>query len=531
MTEKWRPRLSVVVGVMLTAVLCLPLASLVLFRFYENQLIRQTEAELIAQGAALGAAFAVGLRDDVAIDTLPAAPVETNDPAREPYRPIEPALDLASDAVLPPRPAAQPAERGSVLASQGERFAEILEATQRSTLTGFRLMDPWGVVIAGGAEVGSSLAGVEEIRDAMAGRYRSVMRRRISDEPDPPLYSISRGARLRVFVAMPIVAQNRLAGVLYLSRTPSNILRHLYGERGKLVLAGLAVALATLAIALVFMRTIGRPIYELRRRTARITAGDEDALRPLERHGTREMAELSEAFLDMARRLETRSEAVRVFATHLSHEFKSPLTAIRGAAELLRDEGSEMPDATRARFLDNVLADTNRLGLLVQRLIELTRAENAEPGTATTSLAQALQTISPAPALAIDLGPGAETRLAISEEALGIVLANLLDNAAAHEARRVTLCVNADANGRARIELSDDGAGISSANRERIFEPFFTTRRESGGTGLGLGIVAALLKAHHGTIGLRRTTRGAGFSIDLPIENATASGRGAGRRT
>lgn len=196
---------------------------------------------------------------------------------------------------------------------------------------------------------------------------------------------------------MPVVAQDRLLGVLYMSRTPNNILHHLYVERRKLALAGLAVGAATLAIAFVFMRTIGRPIYELRRRTARIAEGDVSAFQSLRHNGTREMAELSDAFLNMAHRLEQRSEAVRVFATHLSHELKSPLTAIQGVAELVRDEGAAMDDATRRRFLGNVLSDTHRLGLLVKHLIDLTRAENADAKNEASSVCNALSSLTGGP--------------------------------------------------------------------------------------------------------------------------------------
>ena len=67
-----------------------------------------------------------------------------------------------------------------------------------------------------------------------------------------------------------------------------------------------------------------------------------------------------------------------------------------------------------------------------------------------------------------------------------------------------------------RIAAIDDGDGISPSNRARIFEPFFTTRRDSGGTGMGLGIVAALVKAHQGTVRLADSARGARFEIALP---------------
>jgi signal transduction histidine kinase len=74
----------------------------------------------------------------------------------------------------------------------------------------------------------------------------------------------------------------------------------------------------------------------------------------------------------------------------------------------------------------------------------------------------------------------------------------------------------ASVDGKATVLVSDDGAGISPGNRARIFEPFFATRRDSRGTGMGLGIVLALLKAHDGTIRLVDSERGTRFEIVLP---------------
>ena len=113
--------------------------------------------------------------------------------------------------------------------------------------------------------------------------------------------------------------------------------------------------------------------------------------------------------------------------------------------------------------------------------------------------------------IAVTLNGGAELRFRMSAENAAIAIANFVDNSARHGARRCAL--SADVQGRyVRIVAADDGDGISPNNRQRIFEPFFTTRRESGGTGLGLGIVAALVKAHDGSVRLaevdhRRTLR------------------------
>jgi signal transduction histidine kinase len=286
----------------------------------------------------------------------------------------------------------------------------------------------------------------------------------------------------------------------------------------ELFLPGVVIAAATVLgvtflIGFVFIRAITRPMHELIERTARIAAGDRTAFRPLSRHGTSEMAELSGAFLDMAGKLQTRSDMIRTFATHVSHELKSPLTAIQGAAELLRDAGDEMEPATRARFHANILADAERLSRLVRRLIELARAESAGLTGETTSLGEVVGRLG-IEGLAITVEAGADVRFAMSTESAAIVFSNLADNSAQHGAKSFRLSAHAD--GVVTIVASDDGAGVAPADRDRIFEAFFTTRRENGGTGLGLGIVAALLKAHEGTIRLADAEYGSRFRMEVP---------------
>ncbi|WP_425373517.1 HAMP domain-containing sensor histidine kinase [Mesorhizobium hawassense] len=498
--------------------MALPLVGLFFFRLYENQLIRQTEGELIAQGAVVAAIYASEVRAAGIAPEKLGAPVSA-DPTRDnnyPYDPIEPRLDLAYDDVMPSRPAALAATADPTFAAIGARLDGILDETQKTTLAGFRLLDPRGVVIAGGDEVGQSLGAIEEVRTALSGAYASELRLRIPDQPPPPLYSVSRGTKVRVFVAMPVEVDGRVAGVVYLSRTPNNIVKHLYGERGKVTLAAIAILGGTLLIALVFIRTVSRPIYALIERTKRIAAGDRDAIRPLDHHGTREMAALSTAFLDMATKLQARSDSIQTFATHVSHELKSPLTAIQGAAELLRDSGGAMDEAERKRFSNNIVTDAGRLNLLVRRLLDLARAENLAPSGENTTLSSALALLPIDTRLETRIEGGGDIRLGISAENLGIVLANLIDNSARHGARQVAIHASV-AGERVFVQIGDDGDGISAANRARIFEPFFTTRRETGGTGMGLGIVLALLKAHDGTIRLVDSERGTRFEIDLPV--------------
>lgn len=523
MISLFRPRLRTVLLIVNLAVLVLPLGSIFFFRIYENQLVQETERELISQAAIIAAIFEQEIiaREPgyagygVRLVEPPPKKVEGR------YTPIEPELDLAADETLPPRPDGRtPEETANAVARQvGRGLSRVLSKAQLTTLAGMRLLDFDGVVVAGGAELGESFAHIDEVQKALRGRYASVIRQRISDSPPPSIASISRGTGIRIFVAFPITYEDRLWGVAYLSRTPKNVLKHLYAEREKVILAGFTILALTFLLALLTSSTISWPISRLVERTRRISAGDPEAMRPLNNPGTREMAQLAKGFSDMALSLHERSEYIRDFATHVSHEFKTPLTSIQGAAELLREHVDEMSETERTRFLRNIVEDTDRLQRLVSRLLELARADSLKPSDETFDVAGALgrlQAKHADPAFEIIVDHAASGTARMSEDTFDVVLSNLLENARQHNAREVR--IEARRNGRTLdIAVADDGDGISPANRSKIFTPFFTTKREHGGTGLGLGIAKSLLEAHRGSIRLADSKAGAKFVVRLPV--------------
>ncbi|MBB4293869.1 signal transduction histidine kinase [Rhizobium leguminosarum] len=280
------------------------------------------------------------------------------------------------------------------------------------------------------------------------------------------------------------------------------------------------VFILTLGVAYVLTRTITGPINALIGRTEEIARGGKGAIRPLESYGTREIAVLSQSFLDLAGKLVDRTEYISSFAAHVSHELKSPLTAIRGAAELLRDDDAERPmtEAERSHFLDNIVADAVRLDALLQRLRELAQAETlvAEGKSSVMDILSSLR----GRFSTLDISGGGDTEISVAlpQEAAGIVFANLAENALQHGATSLELAVSAGPR-TVVILVRDDGGGISEANRQRVFQPFFSTRREQGGTGMGLGIVRAMLGSHGGTIRLLQMAgAGAAFEITLPVQ-------------
>jgi signal transduction histidine kinase len=514
--DRWRPPLSVIVATVLGIMLVVPLAGIVFFRVYETELIQATEAELISQSAAIAAAASERLTE------LGGAELKTGDelpPRRKgdpdsPWAAIRPHLDLAKTRVQPKRPDPQAASTQAepVYRAVGEWLDPILLETQKRTLAGFRVLDFNGTVIAGRGDIGLSFAEVPEVKAALSGRYDSALRERVVNNPQP-IYSISRGSSVRVFTALPIEIEGRIAGVVYASRTPSNIFREMYLKR-EAVLGVLAFVLgSTFLVGFIFLRGIAGPIRALTGRSLRIGNGDRDAIRPLAIHGSREIHALSTSLLDMSRKLFERNDYINTFATHVSHELKSPLTSIQGAAELLLDGGDTLSEAERARFLKNILEDTERASLLLNRLRALARADSVEIG-GSCRLLQVLEDIGGRFEGVVIACPE-DCVLPLSEENAKIVFENLIDNSARHGADRVSFKAN-QSDGAVTLLVSDNGEGVSEGNRDQVFDLFFTTRREEGGTGMGLGIVRALLKAHGGTIELLPVGEGACFRIVLP---------------
>lgn len=271
---------------------------------------------------------------------------------------------------------------------------------------------------------------------------------------------------------------------------------------------GLAVALAWLATRLLL-----RPVLRLTERTGEIERGAPDAFRPMGHYGTREMALLGDRFGRLARRLSRRNEELVVFSRHLSHEFKSPLTGIAGAVELLRDE-PDMDAAQRDRFLANIGADAARLTALASGLRELATAELRD-AEGSTDLGAA---VSRAAAFAgLEAVVEGTATLPLSPDDAAIVLEQLARNAGEHGATRLHARVHED-----RILICDDGEPIAPGDRSRLLDPFFTTKRERGGTGLGLSIASAVLARHGMTLAVASEP-------DFKFEVSPVAGRGRSR--
>ena len=520
--SRWRFKLRSIFLAVSLFVLFLPLGGIYFLRIYENELVKQTELELISQAALISAVYkreidtmTVGQKRQehgIKIIALPAVD--------DYYSPIRAELNLGASEIKPrPQEAQRTPIRADPLALEaGSRLSPLLLDAQRTTLSGVRILDHQGIVVGGRADIGLSFAHLEEVQRARSGRYTSSIRKRTIYRPTRAFASISRGTGIRVFVAFPILVDDRLLGVALLSRTPQSILEHLYNQKEKVfVLASIVLVLAVVLVIFTSY-TVARPLHALIQQTKQFVKGDKESIEPLKSPVTEELALLSESFTEMARSLQSRAEYIRNFAAQVSHEFKTPLTGIRGAVELLQEHEDDMSPEKRTRFLRNVAQDTDRLQRLTDRLLEMARADVIEPTGEITELAAVLRALVERlkrQDLEISFTGADQIRAAIAPEILETVLTNLLDNSRQNGASRVDITLRR-ANEYVQFTIADNGAGISPANAEHIFDSFFTTRRNEGGTGLGLGIVRSLLKAYNGEISLEPSMTGATFRVTVP---------------
>ncbi len=541
-----RPRLATVLLTVNLLIFLLPLGGIAIFRLYESELIRRTETELNVQGALVASIYRSELLRHLKAnpsEEIPGAsladygikiPLHNQRPTNpdEPWTPIEATLDLAKDHIYPRPPGAVKSEAPADALAQlaAEFVTPVIKSAQRTILSGIKVTDYRGVVVAStSGDIGMSISDQHEVRRALEGEHVSLLRNRQPEELTGTFGPISRRSRVRVFVAMPVIEGDRVLGAVLLMRTPLDLSKALYQNRFYLIGGGAVILLLVCVVTILTTLLVTRPVKALIHQAEQVTLSNKGTVAvPLNHPGTYEVDLLSRALAQMSATLEKRADYVRTFASNVSHEFKTPLTSIRGTVELLKDHFAKMKPEDRDRFLNILEKDADRLTKLVQRLLDLARAEVAQPGKEQAQVNEVLDQVArrfhrEKLNVAVDSAPDLLT-VRMAPEVLESVLSNLVDNARQHGGPNVHVHISANLKHDAEknfvdIVVQDDGPGISAADTDRVFAPFFTTAKHSGGTGLGLSVVQALVSAHHGSIALTESGSGARFCVSLPVNS------------
>jgi two-component system NtrC family sensor kinase len=375
----------------------------------------------------------------------------------------------------------------------------------------------------------------------------------------------SRGAALVVVVPGDETADlpSGAVGVLVrtdLATTPSTALVRLFA-----LYTGI-VALALLVFTYISMtRLVVQPIDRLSRAARRVAEGARHLEAP--RQGGRELLELGQSLEQMTAKLVSEEAALRAkvaeveryaqdlaraqerlvrserlasvgrLAAGLAHEIGNPIAAILGFEELLLQGGLDA--AEQKDFLERMKRETERIHRILRDLLDFARPAVHRPqgepdpeieaaGDLREAVNDVVALVKPQKALRdvdlrADVAPDVP-RVTLSHQRIVQVVLNLVLNAADAAPRgRVTVRAVRGTEGKARVEVEDDGPGIAVSVRERLFEPFVTTKPVGEGTGLGLAVCRGLVEAVGGTIAVE-TAEGGGarFVVELP-EEATPS--------
>jgi two-component system sensor histidine kinase GlrK len=302
---------------------------------------------------------------------------------------------------------------------------------------------------------------------------------------------------------------------------------------GQLVLLVIFSTALVLTIALALTRYISRPIAELDASIRQL--GGADFSRPITVRGPEDLQTLGERLDWLRRRLAELEAEKNRFLRHLSHELKTPLTALREGAELLNDQVGG-PLAPPQRQVVSIMRDNSvKLQRLIEDLLDYQRALHAAASllprpvaldTLIRELVRPHELVMQAKGQTLTLELDKLT-LEADPEKLRSILDNLIGNAVKFTPGGGAITVSARANGpEAMIDVIDSGPGVPPEEREVIFDSFFRGRAKASGriegTGLGLAIAREFAEAHGGRINVITRTSGGHFRVTLPRKARSA---------
>jgi two-component system OmpR family sensor kinase len=325
-------------------------------------------------------------------------------------------------------------------------------------------------------------------------------------------------------------------GTVVVAQSFEDIDRTLRRLQGLFILIGL-VMISFIALASRKVITVGlRPLAAVEETAVRIAEGDLTARLPDVKPNTEVgrlvntlntmLGRIEESF---AARLESESK-LRRFVADASHELRTPITAIRGFAELHR-QGAVTGEEKTKELIGRIENESKRMGSLVEDLLLLARLDQSrqmksEPVNLSKLVLDAVESARAAgPSHPVTFNHFDEEIYALGDnDRIHQVVANLLANARTHTPAGTAIDVSvSQGDDGVRIRIADNGPGLSPKDQERIFERFYRAdssrvRTDGEGTGLGLSIVDAVMRAHAGQVSVESEIgKGAAFTLFFPI--------------
>jgi two-component system sensor histidine kinase CreC len=406
---------------------------------------------------------------------------------------------------------------------QLRRFsAQIYELEKTSVDLRVYVTDDKGIVIFdtdNGAAVGEDYSEWRDVHLTLSGAY-GARATRIPGE-------VSTGdpaEQLTVaYVAAPIYTQGRITGVVTVAKPKSNIDRFVAQAKSNLLLAVLISVVIVLLLGFMLYIWVSRPLQTLVDYANRISRGERVSLPQL---GDNEIGEVGKAMDSMRQALEDK-QYVEHYVQSLTHEIKSPLTAIHAAAELL---DRELPAEKRAQFANTILTETERLTMFSSQLLQLAALEKRrdidsresfEPEALVNDVIEAHALECASRQLTVTLDPTGHDEIHGDRFLIRQAIDNLFRNAMDFSpvGGKITLAIHRQA-GNVVFDICDEGPGVPDYVGERVFERFFSLPRPDTGrksTGLGLNFTREVAELHHGRLVLENRNPGTRARLILPI--------------
>jgi two-component system sensor histidine kinase CreC len=363
------------------------------------------------------------------------------------------------------------------------------------------------------AQVGADYGHWRDVSMTIEGQYGA--RTSLAD-PGDPTSSV-------LFVAAPIMVDGKLAGVLSVAKPTTNINSFLKQAKPRIIKVVAFSALLAVVLGYLVALWITRPIERMTDYANAVSKGGRAVFPRLDRT---EIGIMGRALKKMQHTLEGKAYVER-YVQQLTHELKSPLSAIRGSAELLEED---VPPRLRKRFLTHIRTEANRIQHIVDRMLTLSALENKkqlarrEKVKLCELVHEVIESKRPmliAKKISVKLDVEKRSQIVGDGFWLRQAVANLVQNAIDFSHPEGEIAIRAASDGTLmRLRIEDGGTTIPGYALEKIFDKFYSLKRPDSGhksTGLGLNLVKQVAHLHGGTIQLsNRSSGGVRAVLTLP---------------
>ncbi len=362
--------------------------------------------------------------------------------------------------------------------------------------------------------IGEDYSDWRDVRLTLDGKYGA---RSTLQDPEEPTSSV-------LYVAAPIVVNGEINGVLTVAKPTTAVNTFLEKAKPQIFRIGLISTVIAVFLSFLVSYAVTLPIRRLTRYANDISAGRRSPFPRLDRS---EIGDMGKAFEKMQEALEGR-KYVEQYVQKLTHEIKSPLSAIRGASELLKEQ---MDEKQRERFLANIHNETNRIQDIVDRLLELASLENLKQlnkrenvsfgSLVKTSLESMRPLIAKKQLTVVNQVPD-DIMVSGDSFLLHRAISNLVQNAVDFSSAHGQIELSAQKEGPAvELMVDDNGPGIPEYAVDKVFDKFFSLQRPDTNrksTGLGLNFVKEVALLHDGDVQLQNRSEG-GTRAVLKLRN------------